>query len=213
MAYADFSFSKVKKLFRLKTVENEPAIPYNSIDRDRVIDLEKIINENSPLATAIGTDKARSSLLITPVLVEVRKLLGRQISLFIGTEFNVDRELGLTGICDYILSLSPEQYIVESPILMLAESQDADLNPSMGRVIAKMVAAQKFTQRVYTPLRGALGNQQRQNQISYVYGCVSSGTQWQFLRLEGRTLVIDPVSRDLKPIEALVGSILQIFQD
>ena len=143
MAYADFSFSKVKKLFRLKTVENEPAIPYNSVDRDceasrrhRIIDLEKIIKENSPLATAIGTDKARSSLLIAPVLVEVRKLLDRQISLFIGTEFNVDRELGLTGICDYILSLLPEQYIVEAPILLLTESQDADLNPSMGQVIA-----------------------------------------------------------------------------
>ena len=69
-----------------------------------------------------------------------------------------------------------------------------------------MVGAQKFTQRT-------LGNQQHKNRIPCVYGCVSSGTQWQFLRLEERTLVIDPVSRDLKPIEALVGSILQIFRD
>ena len=130
----------------------------------------------------------------------VRKLLERQISLFIGTEFNVNRELGLTRICDYILSLSPERYIVEAPILMLAESQDADLNPSMGRVIAQMVAAQKF-------------NQQRKNQILCVYGCVSSGTQWRFLRLEERTLMIDLVSCDLKPIEALVGSMLKIFRD
>ena len=200
MAYADFSFSRVKKLFQLKTVENEPVVSYNSIDRNHIIDLEKIIKENLPLATAIGTDKARSSLLIAPVLVEVRKLLDRQISLFIGTEFNVDRELGLTGICDYTLSLSPEQYIVEAAILLLAESQDADLNPSMGRVIAQMVAAQKF-------------NQQRKNQILCVYGCVSSGTQWQFLRLAERTLVIDPVSLDLKPIGALVDLMLQIFRD
>ncbi len=41
--------------------------------------------------------------------------------------------------------------------------------------MAEMVAAQRF-------------NQAKEQPITAVYGCVSSGTQWRFLKLEGQTL-------------------------
>ena len=147
MSYSNFSFATVKQLFRLQTVEDRPADPYSSTDRGRISHLLKTLEENLSLAIAIGTEKARSELLITPILVEVRKLLNRQISLFSGTEFNVESELGLVGICDYLLSLSPEQYVVEAPILVLVEAKKSDLNLGMGQVVAEMVAAQKFNHR------------------------------------------------------------------
>jgi hypothetical protein len=53
------------------------------------------------LAIAINTEKARSEMIITPVLLEIRRQAKGQISLFSGTEFNVDAETGLVGYCDY----------------------------------------------------------------------------------------------------------------
>ena len=221
MAYSDFSFSTVKNLFQLETIEDEPAIPKGSIERNRLVDLERTIEENLPLATAIGTSKARSSLLIAPILVEVRRLLDRQVSLFLGTEFNVESELGLSGVCDYILSLSPEQYVVEAPILVLVEAKEADLSLGIGQMAAQMVAAQKFNHQHEKEMlervaygRKALAasnSQDRARRLPCVYGCISSGAEWQFLRLEDRILTIDPIYRNLKPIEALIGSMLQIF--
>ncbi len=66
------------------------------------------LEENVLLAVSINTEKARSELIIANVLVEVRKLFQRCLSFFSGIEFTVDRELGLTGFCDFIVSLSKE---------------------------------------------------------------------------------------------------------
>lgn len=185
-------------MFNLTTIENEPALKNSHIESEHILDLSQTIEENLPLAIAIGTEKARSEMLIAPILIKIRKLLKKEVSLFSGTEFNIDRELGLVGICDYLFSLSPEQYAVEAPVLVLVEAKLADLNTGMGQVVAEMIAAQRF-------------NRQQQKQISCIYGCITSGTQWRFLKLCDRNLTIDPVDRNLEPLEVLVGSILQVF--
>lgn len=43
------------------------------------------------------------------MLLEVKRQLKGQISVFSGEEFNVDPEAELTGYCDFLLSRSPEQ--------------------------------------------------------------------------------------------------------
>ncbi len=55
-----------------------------------------------------------------------------------------------------------------------------------------MVAAQRF-------------NQAKEQPITTVYGCVSSGTQWRFLKLEGQTVTIDLVDYPLPPIEQILS--------
>jgi hypothetical protein len=66
--------------------------------------LQTTLQENVALALNINTEKARSEMIIAPMLIEVRKILHRQISLFSGVELQVDAALGLTGVCDYIIS-------------------------------------------------------------------------------------------------------------
>ena len=90
--------------------------------------LQAILEENIPLALAIATEKARSELLIAPVLVEVRKVVQHRISLFSGVDFNVDEQQGLNGICDFIIARSPEQYMVNAPVIMLVEAKNEDLS-------------------------------------------------------------------------------------
>lgn len=103
MIYSDFSLRRVKKEFGLTTVEEgrflpgtEPITPSSY--------LREALNEESSLAIATGSEKARSELIISPVLVEVRKILDRKVSLFSGEEFTVAAELGLSGVCDFLIS-------------------------------------------------------------------------------------------------------------
>lgn len=114
MAYNDFStIGKVKKAFDLTTVENvrflpviEPIAPSST--------LVEFLQESLPLANATGSEKARSELIISPVLLEVRKIMERQIAIFSGESFDVDESVGLNGRCDFLISRSPELMEIEA---------------------------------------------------------------------------------------------------
>jgi hypothetical protein len=41
-------------------------------------------------------------MVIAPILIELKRQLPNQMSLFLGVEFNVDEETGLMGYCDFI---------------------------------------------------------------------------------------------------------------
>jgi hypothetical protein len=62
------------------------------------------LQRNLRLEITLSTEKARSELIISPILVEVREALREQVSLFAGEEFNVDPAAGLNGVCDFIFN-------------------------------------------------------------------------------------------------------------
>lgn len=191
MPYSQFTIEKVKQDFQLTTVEGvrffpkslEPIVPSPRLQG---------ILEDLPWAIAVDTEKARSEVIINPVLLEVRRILERQISVFSGEEFNIDVSVGLNGVCDFLISRSPEQLTVEAPTIVIVEAKKSDLKSGLGQCIAEMVAAQRF-------------NQAKEQTIAAVYGCVSSGTQWRFLKLEGQTVTIDLVDYPLPPLEQILS--------
>ena len=123
MAYNMFSLVQAKRAFGLRLQEQINVfaevvpLPISEL-------LHVILAENIPLALAIHTEKARSELIIMPVLVELRRLMNREISLFSGIEFNVDPLQGLNGVCDFVVAGSPEQLILTAPLLMLVEAKN-----------------------------------------------------------------------------------------
>jgi hypothetical protein len=123
MSYSDFDLRKVKRDLGVKLIEKEHL--FSEIKSVEISPfLLEILKENVPLARAINTEKARSELIIANILVEIRKILKHQISLFSGIEFNVDKEKGLNGFCDFIISASQEQLTLNRPIITLVESMD-----------------------------------------------------------------------------------------
>ncbi len=121
MPYSEFTLRKAKRDFGLTTVEGGRFLP----DKERItpsLYLTESLSEGLPLAIATGSDKARSELIISPILVEVRKILQGQVSLFSGEDFTVDPELGLSGVCDFLISRSPEQVIIEAPAVVIVET-------------------------------------------------------------------------------------------
>lgn len=140
--------------------------------------LKQTLEENLALALAINTEKARSELIVTPILVELRKQFNCQISLFSGKEFNVDFEKGLTGFCDFLISQSPEQLLIKAPVITLVEAKNDNIQAGLPQCMAEMIAAQIF-------------NERRNNPISQVYGVVTTGTNWKFLQQHDTVIEVD----------------------
>jgi hypothetical protein len=192
------TITKVKEAFNLTTVEGirflpeiAPIQPSNT--------LAATLEETLPLAVATGSEKARSELIISPVLVEVRRILNRQISMFSGEDFNVDESQGLNGRCDFLISRSTEQLAIEAPAIVIVEAKQADLKTGIGQCVAEMVAAQKF-------------NEAKQKPLPTLYGSVSNGLQWQFLKLSGTEVTIDLNIYSLPPVEQILGFLVWMIR-
>ena len=194
MPYSQFTIGKVKQDFHLTTVEGVRFFPDSLEPVTPSPRLESIL-EDLPWAIAVDTEKARSEVIINPILLEVRRILEGQISVFSGEEFNVDAKVGLNGICDFLISRSPEQLTVETPIIVIVEAKKSDLKSGLGQCMAEMVAAQKF-------------NQAKEQPLTAIYGSVSSGTQWRFLKLEEQTVIIDLMDYSLPPVEQILSCLL-----
>ena len=194
MPYSKFTLEEVLTNFNLTLVENLGK--FNNLPEVAPSKLlEETLEDNIPLAVAIGTEKARSELIVSPILVAVRKHLNKQISLFSGIEFNVNIELGLSGFCDFIISLSSLQTIIKAPVVTLVEAKNDNIKSGFGQCLAEMVAAQIF-------------NKNKGNQISQIYGAITTGTAWQFLELEGENVVLDLEEYSLKNLPKLLGVLI-----
>jgi hypothetical protein len=191
MSYSDFTLESIKKKLLLQ-IHEQPDLFADAPKRTPSALLQETLTYNLPLALAINTEKSRSELIIAPILVELRRQFGSKISFFSGVEFNIDPALGLNGICDFILSCSPEQLIVSAPVITIVEAKKENLNAGLGQCIAEMFAAQRF-------------NEQEENLIPSIYGAVTTGNLWKFLRLEKTQVDIDLTEYSVNQISKILG--------
>ena len=191
MAYSNFTLETVQKTFQLDTVRSVGL--FSEIEPvDPSAYLKMGLARKASLATAIGTEKARSEMIVADVLVELLEHFDRRISLFSGIDFNVDAEKGLTGVCDFLVSLSPEQFYLEAPVIILVEAKNLDLKLGLGQCVAEMIAAQCF-------------NTEKGNDIRCIYGASTTGIEWQFLKLEEKHLHIDMTSYTIERCDKVLG--------
>ena len=126
MSYSEFTFQSLRDTLSLHLMQD--AALFAHIEEVAVSEyLQTTLQENVALALNINTEKARSEMIIAPMLIEVRKICHRQISLFSGIEFQVDASLGLTGVCDYIISKSTNQVYVNAPAVMIVEAKNENI--------------------------------------------------------------------------------------
>lgn len=191
MSYKDFTLRKAQETFNVLISEQVGIFSRIS---ERLISLHLIetLTENVPLAISINTEKARSELIIAPVLVALRKSFNHQISLFSGIEFNVDKKRELNGFCDFIISLSPEQLFLKAPILAVVEAKNENIMSGLGQCIAEMIAV-----KIY--------NEQEKVNDRKIYGVVTSGNIWKFLKFENNTIQVDLDDYGIKEIPKIIG--------
>ncbi len=191
MAYSEFNLERVKKDFNLTTFEKSnifadiPELAGSQL-------LVDILQYNLPIAIGSNSEKSRSEMIIAPILVDLRRQLNEQVNLFSGVDFTVDETQGLNGICDFLITKSPELLIVTAPVITIVEAKKENLNAGLGQCIAEMVAARIF-------------NQRSGNEIKIIYGAVTTGTNWRFLKLEDQVIKIDLSEYYLRDVNKILG--------
>ncbi|MEO1375797.1 MAG: hypothetical protein AAFW70_16075 [Cyanobacteria bacterium J06635_10] len=198
MPYSDFSLRKVKQDFNLTIVEKNTFLD-NIHTQEPSSFLATFIEKYLPLALALNTEKARSQMLICPILLEVKEICASSISLFSGNDFTVDTSVGLSGVCDFLISLSEEQLFVEAPAVVVVEAKKEDLNGGLGQCVAEMIAAQRFNETNNTP-------------IPIIYGTVTTGDRWKFLKIENQTVTIGLIEYTVPPVEQILGILVSFIK-
>jgi hypothetical protein len=145
------------------------------------------------LELALQSEKARSEFIVAPILLASRELSGNIVAIFSGQRLDVDPEKGLVGECDFILTLSDPQPWLRAPLLTILEAKKGDIEAGLVQCMAQMAAAQLFNERagLSPPLT--------------IYGCITTGEDWQFLRLQDQTVTIDRTRLYLSNIETILG--------
>jgi hypothetical protein len=197
MAYSDFSLQTVSERFALALDETKDLFP--TVAEVTASEwLRDFVAEWAPIALAMNTEKARSEMIIAPILIEAVRLTQHRVSLFSGITFDVDKSRGLGGVCDFLLARTQHRYFVSRPILAIVEAKNEDLVPGLGQCAAAMVAAREF-------------NQREGNNFPAVHGAVTIGSNWRFLRLQGDTLFVDVTEYYLPQLNKILGILLSLL--
>ncbi|MCC5613526.1 hypothetical protein LC605_00235 [Nostoc sp. CHAB 5836] len=199
MSYSDFTLDRVRKTFGL-TIADKIDIFASVHEVECPPLLTEVLRENVPLALASNTEKSRSEMIIAPILIAVRKYLNNQISLFSGIDFTVDSAQGLNGNCDFLISRSPELLILNAPVVTIVEAKKENINAGLGQCVAEMLAAKLF-------------NEREGNNIQTIYGTVTTGTNWKFLKLIGQVIEIDLSEYYINDIGKIVGILSNILTE
>jgi hypothetical protein len=197
MAFSDFHYPDVLATFGL-TYDPVPDLFRGVADSPPRPGFGEAFVAGSQLASILNNEKARSEWLIAPVLGEFWWRYRGRIGLYSGFEFAADPAAGLTGYWDFILSRSPQHTIVTAPAVMIVEAKRENIIDGLGQCVAGVVGAQRFNRRGGTP-------------IDPVYGCVTTGSVWKFLRLAGTTLSLDLAEYTITQVPRLLGIFTSIF--
>jgi len=198
MPYSSFTIRKVQKDFSVEIIEKTDLFS-GTESREISNHLKETLADNVSLAAAINTEKARSELIIAPVLIEIRKMFNKKISFFSGIELNVDKERDLTGFCDFIISQSPEQLFLNAPVITVVEAKNENIMGGLGQCAAEMIASRIF-------------NEQEGTILSKIYGVVTSGNIWKFLKLEDNKIYIDLDDYSIKEVSKVVGILCSMIE-
>lgn len=191
MAYSDFSLEGAVQTFELKYSEvadlfgKEPNLECSQL-------LAETLKRSVPLGLASNTQKSRAEMITAPILIELREQLQNRISLFSGIDFNVDSEKGLDGSCDFLIGNSSGLLLVVAPVIIIVEAKPENLNSELGQCVAEMLVATIF-------------NERQGNDISAIYGAVTSGITWKFIQLKNQEIEIDLTQYYLTEVNKILG--------
>ncbi len=196
MAYSDFTIKQLTQRFGL-TIRESANLFATIAEADLPPHLATSLERYVPLALNLNTEKAKSELVIAPILLELKLRYPDRLSLFSGLDFPVDPASGLTGRCDFLLARNPQQLDLVAPVCVLVEAKNENMIAGIPQAIAAMIAARRFNEAAGTP-------------IDPIYGVVTTGLLWRFLKLEGNTASVDAVEYPIQTPRRIFGILTNI---
>ena len=192
--YSSFSFKAVKKQFDLKSAK---GILFDDLQPLQPSDgLLDFLGKTSKMA--IVSEKSRSEWIVAPIMVEMKSRNLDKMNVLSGENMDVAKEQSLTGECDFIFVKDPDALTVESLIFCLVEAEKNDLMSGIGQCAAQMVGARML-------------NEQDGVNFPVIYGCATTGLDWQFLKLENQLITIERNVKYINELPYLLGMFQRII--
>ena len=192
--YSNFKYEDLKELginFRSKLLfENVKEVEPSDW-------LKQTLSKNAKIPKI--TEKAKSEMIISPILTELFDRNPNTFNFYSGYNFDVDKEKGLKGRCDFLLSTQFDSPIIEAPIFSVVEAKRDDFENGIPQCAAEMYASKIYNERENHPL-------------DFIYGTVTIGNSWLFLKLEGTTVYQDIREYGINELPKLLG-VLQTIID
>lgn len=193
MAYSDFTLELVRTRFGIETAEADLFPGLAPVEPNAWLQATLALRTR----LSLFSEKARCETIVSPILIAAREMAGGHTALFSGAMLNVDQAAGLAGECDFILSAGPSIPPLRAPLLAVVEAKKNDIDAGLGQCVAQMIGARRF-------------NDADGRADQAVFGCVTTGEAWQFLRLEPAAAALHNRVWYLTDLPLILGALLAI---
>jgi len=194
MAYRNFKESDIKD--KLHLIEKQDRLFHQVKKQEPSSLLTELLYEAQKLRP--DSEKAISEMIVYPVLLELKRRNSDFLTFYSGETLNADKHLGLNGECDFIISRYTQSFALNTPLLTLVEAKGTEkmIRRGVPQCVAQMKGAKIYNETQKCPL-------------DVIYGCVTSGDEWLFLKLENETITVDTQKYYLSNLSDILG----IFQE
>ena len=111
-----------------------------------------------------------SPWIVVPVLKKLKRLNKSFLTVHSGENLEADPANGLNGECDFILAKDAHTYSISFPVIQVVEAKKQDFDLGIPQCAAQLIGADLYSKK-------------RDVVLDKIYGCVTTGTNWQFLML------------------------------
>jgi hypothetical protein len=134
----------------------------------------------------LRNEKALSEAIISPILMGVQEVFENKVTVFSGEPLATK---DISGVCDFLITKVPKAFEPKGGgYLVLVEAKKQDLLSGIPQCIAEMYAAQVLNENNET-----------------VYGCVTTGLEWLFIKLENNVATIHSNVYTLSEVPTILG--------
>ena len=196
MAYGDYELNDVLRTFGLAIARVDLFARVAPLEPSQWLkdDLER------GRGIALFSEKSRCEFIVAPILLACQELVAGQCCVYSGVRLDVDADRGLKGECDFLLGKTAPSPALQSPLLVVVEAKKNDIEEGIGQCAAQMIGVRLF-------------NEQDQHPVRFVHGCVTTGETWQFLRLDGQSLLVDAERYYIREVGKILGIIVSFFRE
>lgn len=195
MGYGDFTFDSLLAQFDLSVAQTTLFSQVRPVEPTPWL----IDTLRKGRSIAFYSEKSRSEFIVAPVLLTCQEMLQGQCCLYSGIRLDVDPEKGLKGEADFILARTPPSPALRAPLMVVVEAKKNDIEEGLAQCAAQMIAARLFNERRHEP-------------VAEVFGCVTTGETWQFLKLRGEELLVDADRYYISAVSAVLGILVSVMQ-
>lgn len=194
MAYTDFTLDDLETKFGIKNQFDDLQFDSQPIEASEALKRDLRIAQNLPVVS----EKAKSEWIVVPILKELLENNNNFFTVYSGDNLNADAASGLKGECDFILTKNVGTVNINYPIIQIVEAKRNDIELGIPQCAAQIVGARVF-------------NQKKGVELEKIYGCITNGDNWLFIKLEGDTIYADRKKYSLTNLPELLGTFQAII--